>query len=62
LAAELLQDFMRGIEKLALIPSTGGRFEVEVNGTLIYSKLATGEFPAPGEIQELLKTYIQDNT
>jgi selenoprotein W-related protein len=61
LAAELLENFARVIEKLTLIPSSGGRFEVEVNGKLIYSKLATGEFPAPGEIQTLLKTYIQDN-
>jgi selenoprotein W-related protein len=60
LAAELLEEFPREIEKLTLIPSSGGRFEVEVNGKLIYSKLATGEFPEPGQIQTLLKTYLQE--
>jgi selenoprotein W-related protein len=62
LAAELLDGFTRVIEKLTLIPSQGGRFEVEVNGNLIYSKLATGRFPEPGETQTLLQTYIQDNS
>jgi len=28
-----------------LIPSSGGVFEVVVNGALVYSKKATGEFP-----------------
>jgi selenoprotein W-related protein len=30
---------------LELQPSTGGCFELTVNGELIYSKLKTGEFP-----------------
>ncbi|WP_414703617.1 Rdx family protein [Pseudalkalibacillus sp. SCS-8] len=30
---------------LDLIPSSGGAFEVTVNGTKLYSKLDTGEFP-----------------
>ncbi|WP_458025845.1 Rdx family protein [Pseudalkalibacillus sp. Hm43] len=30
---------------LDLIPSSGGAFEVTVNGTKLYSKLETGEFP-----------------
>jgi selenoprotein W-related protein len=62
LTAELLDGFGPMVEQLTLIPSKGGRFEVEVNGYLIFSKLATGRFPNPGEIQTLLKTYIQDNS
>lgn len=30
---------------MELQPSSGGCFEVTVNGELIYSKLETGEFP-----------------
>lgn len=30
---------------MALIPSDGGRFEVEVDGDLIWSKKETKEFP-----------------
>ena len=36
------QEFSAEVE---LIPSAGGVFEVVVNGKLIYSKKATGEFP-----------------
>lgn len=28
-----------------MIPSSGGAFELSVDGDLIYSKLETGEFP-----------------
>jgi selT/selW/selH-like putative selenoprotein len=31
--------------EISLIPSAEGVFEVVVNGTLIYSKKVTGEFP-----------------
>lgn len=35
----------RKMASLELVPSDKGRFEVSVDGKLIYSKLATGEFP-----------------
>ena len=38
------------IRALTLIPSSGGAFEVTVNGQKIHSKLATGEFPEPEAI------------
>ncbi len=31
------------IEEIALIPSKGGRYEVTIDGELVYSKAATGE-------------------
>jgi selenoprotein W-related protein len=45
LTAKLLPRFKRAISKYALIPSKGGCFELTVAGKLLYSKLATGEFP-----------------
>jgi selenoprotein W-related protein len=33
-----------------LIPSSGGCFEVSINGDLIYSKLKTGQFPDEQEM------------
>jgi selenoprotein W-related protein len=30
---------------MKLIPSSGGCFEVSINGDLVYSKLKTGKFP-----------------
>jgi selenoprotein W-related protein len=37
--------YKQKLESLRLVPSDGGRFELCVNGDLIYSKLATGKFP-----------------
>jgi len=52
LAAELRREF--GIEA-ELIPSSGGVFEVVVDGDVIYSKLATGRHAEPGEVARLLR-------
>lgn len=35
---------------MTLVPSGGGKFEVTVNGELVYSKVATGEFPTYDQI------------
>jgi len=43
---------------VTLIPSEGGCFEVTVNGTLIYSKLATGRHADPAEILKLVKKSL----
>jgi len=37
------------------VPSEGGRFEVSVNGELIYSKLATQRHAEPGEVAGLVE-------
>jgi len=50
LAEELLKNYEHVIETLTLVPSDGGRFEVSVNGQLIYSKLKTNRHPEAGEI------------
>lgn len=58
LTDELLGAFESQIESLALIPSSGGRFEVDVNGELLYSKLATGRHADPGEIKRLIQARV----
>ena len=45
LVSILLPRVRRSISALRLVPSDGGKFEVTCGGELIYSKLATGEFP-----------------
>jgi len=45
LTAKLLTGYKRSISRLVLVPSKGGCFELSVGGKLIFSKLATGEFP-----------------
>ncbi|NTW08584.1 MAG: SelT/SelW/SelH family protein [Anaerolineaceae bacterium] len=55
MAAEILKNFESRLESLTLLPSDGGRFEVTVNGNLIYSKLSNGRFPRPGEVEDLIR-------
>ena len=58
LADELLKNYEHVVEAIALVPSDGGRFEVTVNGTLIYSKLETHRHAEPGEVIGLVKKIV----
>jgi selenoprotein W-related protein len=59
LAAELLKEFEFKIDSFSLVPSDGGRFEVSVNGDLIYSKLQTNRHAEPGEVSGLVRKAIK---
>lgn len=56
---ELLKGYEHVIESVALIPSDGGRFEVSVNGDLIYSKLQTKRHAEAGEIVKLIHKMVE---
>jgi selenoprotein W-related protein len=43
LADKLIATFGRNIAELTLKPSSGGRYEVTIDGELVYSKAATGQ-------------------
>jgi len=58
--AELLEAFEPGIKSITLIPSDGGAFEVNVDGSLIYSKLSTGRHAEAGEVKALLQKMIKE--
>lgn len=49
-AEELFTHFRTNIKKMELVPSSGGVFEVTVNGEKIYSKDETGLFPKAQEV------------
>lgn len=51
---ELLEHFEEDISSIRLIPSNGGRFEVVVDGELVYSELATSRHTYAGELTKLL--------
>lgn len=55
LVAELLKTFEDRIESVTVVPSDGGRFEVSLDGRLIYSKLETGRHAQPGEVVRLVQ-------
>jgi selenoprotein W-related protein len=50
-----LQEFEAQTESLTLVPSDGGRFEVSINGDLVYSKLQTARHAEPGEVAGLVR-------
>lgn len=45
---------------MTLIPSSGGAFEVKVNGKLVYSKHSNGRHPQPGEVKALVRKFIEE--
>lgn len=55
---ELLKEYEHTIEKITLVPSEGGRFEVTVNGQLLYSKLQAKRHAEPGEVLELVRKMV----
>ena len=55
---ELLKSYEHVIETIMLVPSDGGKFEVTVDGQLLYSKLATHRHAEPGEVLGLVKKIV----
>ena len=46
------------IETIELIPASNGRFEVTLDGELIFSKKALGRHATPGEIADLVRARV----
>jgi len=53
-----MDTFGQKFGSLTLIPSDGGRFEVSLDGKLIFSKLATGRFPENKEVLDQIKAQV----
>ena len=58
LAQELLTTFEQELGEVALLPGTGGVFEVRVNGELIWSRKEQGRFPEAKEVKQLVRDRI----
>lgn len=50
----MLPKYKQKIESWTLVPSDGGKFELTLDGELIFSKKKEGRFPENKEILELL--------
>jgi selenoprotein W-related protein len=50
LTEKVAHDYKNAFAALTLVPSSGGVFEVRLDGKDIYSKKATGQFPDPDAI------------
>jgi selT/selW/selH-like putative selenoprotein len=42
------------IEELRMVPSSGGAFEITVDGRRVWSKKQSKTFPSPGQIVDAL--------
>ena len=59
LVDELLKEYEHVIESVALFPSDGGRFEVTVNGELVFSKLQAKRHAEAGEVLTLIHKMVE---
>jgi selenoprotein W-related protein len=57
-AQELLSTFEGEIGELALVPGTGGIFEVRADGALVFSRKERGRFPELSELKQLVRDRI----
>jgi selenoprotein W-related protein len=58
MAQELLFTFGDELGEVALIPGSGGIFEVRLNGEVLWNKKQQGRFPEPKEVKQLIRDRI----
>ncbi len=58
MAQELLTTFETELGELALIPASGGLFEVRLNGETIWSREKEGRFPELKELKQLVRDQV----
>ena len=56
--AEALKSKYKEMKDVDLVPSSGGAFEVILDGELIYSKLKTGRFPEDKELTDAIDKAV----
>tara|TARA_B100000902_G_scaffold77818_1_gene82573 strand:- start:1507 stop:1680 length:174 start_codon:yes stop_codon:yes gene_type:complete len=52
MAEQLLIEYKKAITEFSLVPSDGGRFEIEVNDELVFSKIEESRYPSFDEIKK----------
>jgi selenoprotein W-related protein len=57
-AQELLTTFTTELGEVALIPGTGGVFDVRLGGELVWSRKERGGFPEMAELKQLVRDLI----
>lgn len=58
LAQELLTTFEAEVGEVALVPGSGGIFEVRVNGEAVWSRKTEGRFPEAKELKQRVRDKI----
>ncbi len=57
-AQELLTTFQGHIGEVALVPGSGGVFDISVDGASVWSRQAQGRFPEIKELKQLVRDRI----
>jgi selenoprotein W-related protein len=57
-AQELLTTFQAELGEVALVPGTGGIFDVRVGEQVVWSRTAEGRFPEMKELKQRLRDVI----
>ena len=58
MAQELLHTFADSLSEVALVPATGGRFEILVGDDLIWERKRDGGFPGPKDLKQRVRDMI----
>jgi selenoprotein W-related protein len=58
IAQELLQTFGEDLGEVALVPGSGGIYEIAVDGRVIWDRKADGGFPGPRDVKQRLRDII----
>lgn len=58
MAQELLSTFGKTLGEVALIPGTGGIFEIRANDTVVWERKRDGGFPGPKELKQRVRDVI----
>jgi selenoprotein W-related protein len=58
MAQELLSTFSDHLSEVALIPSTGGAFQIELDGEVIWERKRDGGFPDVRALKQIVRDRI----
>ncbi len=58
MAQEMLTTFSEELGEVALVPGTGGVFEIRLDGDLVWSRKERGRFPEMREIKQMVRDRI----
>ncbi|GAA1996614.1 hypothetical protein GCM10009799_24340 [Nocardiopsis rhodophaea] len=58
MAQELLTTFETELGEVALVPGTGGVFEVRLNGEAVWSRKSDAAFTDAAELKRLIRDWI----
>ena len=58
MSQEVLTTFSEEVGEVALVPGTGGVFDIRVDGELVWSRADTHTFPDIKELKQLVRDRI----